>query len=144
VNGSAAQTLSPSFGWLITAAQQPVIQTAAPRGTTSSPSASTLCGYNGEDMGEQLTGNDGVVIPGRGTVLLAAEFSRRREIVHAAQAPISNCGHERLPQVLTVLLGPTPRTETRQPRDSPAAALSSLFHFLGSRKRVERWGMRDD
>jgi hypothetical protein len=57
-----------------------VIQIAAPSGTTSSPSASTLCGYNGEDMGEQLTGNDGVVIPGRGTVLLAGEklFMQRR------------------------------------------------------------------
>jgi hypothetical protein len=95
-------------------------------------------------MGEQLTGNDDVGIPSRGTVLPAAEFSRLREIVHAAQAPTSNCGRERLPQVLTVLLGPTPRTETRQPRDSTATALSSLFHFLGPRKRVERWGMRDD
>jgi hypothetical protein len=115
-----------------------------PRGTTTSPSASTLCEDDGEDMGEQHTGNDGVGIPGRGMVLPSAEFSRRREIDHAAQAPTSNCGREQLPQVLMVLLGPTPRTETQQPQDSPATALSSLFHFPDSRKRVERWGVRDD
>ena len=101
-----------------------MIHTAAPRDTTSRPNASTLCGDYGKDMGEQLTGNDGVGAPGRGTTLPATEFSRRRGIIYAAQDPTANCGCERLPQVLAVPLGPTPKTEAQQPRDSPAAALS--------------------
>ena len=53
-----------------------------------------------------------------------AEKEHRREIVYAAQDPTANCGRERLPQVLMVPLGPTPKIEAQQPRDSPAASLS--------------------
>jgi hypothetical protein len=101
-----------------------VIHTAAPRDTTSRPNASTLSRDDGKDMGEQLIGNDGVGAPGRGTTLPATEFCRRRGIVYAAQDPTANCGRERLPQVLMVPLGPTPKIEAQQPRDSPAASLS--------------------
>jgi hypothetical protein len=91
-------------------------------------------------MGERLTSNDGVENPGRGTVLPATEFSRRREIVHAPQVPTSNCGRGGLPQVLTVPLGPTLRTETQQRRDSSAAALPAPpllpFDRLGTQLRL--------
>jgi hypothetical protein len=45
-----------------------VIHTAVPRDTTSRPNVSTLCEDDGKDMGEQLSGNDGVGTPGRGTM----------------------------------------------------------------------------
>jgi hypothetical protein len=100
----------------------PVTRAPMPKDTTPSPIASTQCGDYGEDVGGQLTGSDRVDTPDRETELPAVEFSRRREIVHVLQVPPSNCGRGRPPQVPTILLGPTPRTETQQRRDSPAVA----------------------
>ena len=98
----------------------PVTRAPMPKDTTPSPIASTQCGDYGEDVGGRLTGSDRVDTPDRETELPAVEFSRRREIVHVPQVPPSNCGRGRPPQVPTILLGPTPRTETQQRRDSPA------------------------
>jgi hypothetical protein len=104
--------------WRIT----PVTRAPMPKDTTPSPTASTQCGDYGEDVGGRLTGSDGVDTPGRETELPTVEFSRRREIVHVPQVPPYNCSSGRPPQVLTILLGHTPRTETQQRRDSPAVA----------------------
>lgn len=65
-------------------------------------------------MGRQLTDSDAVETPGRGTELPVAEFSRRREIAHVPRVTPSSYGHERPPQVLTILLGATPRMETQR------------------------------
>jgi hypothetical protein len=76
----------------------------------------------------------------------AAAMRLRRGIAHAPQVPTSTSGRGRLPQVPMAPLGPTPRTEVRQRRGSPAAARIGAVALLGASSelgsvlgRWERW-----
>jgi hypothetical protein len=117
--------------------------TALPRLRTlpSTLTTSTWCGGYGENVGRQLTDSDAVETPGRGTELPVAEFSRRREIAHVPRVTPSSYGHERPPQVLTILLGATPRMETQRWWESPVAAKialwpHSLSHHIGVSSKI--------
>jgi hypothetical protein len=73
----------------------------------------------------------GADVVGRGAVDSWRKRGVRREIASGFVDWPPNCGYTRLPWTMTILLGPSPRTETTQWRESPTA--------VGLPPRARRW-----